>query len=59
MPIAPITDWGEAIRTALAGALALFLTGIPRIIGFLIILLIGWSYPSGSGPRLYDYRPEE
>lgn len=42
MPIAPISDWGEAIRTSLAGALALFLTGIPRIIGFLLILLIGW-----------------
>jgi len=42
MPMAPITDWGEAIRTALAGALALFLTGIPRIIGFLLILVIGW-----------------
>ena len=42
MPIAPITDWGEAIRTSLAGALALFLSGIPRIIGFLLILLIGW-----------------
>src|SRR5215212_4762523 len=42
MPIAPITDWGEAIRTALAGALALLLSGIPRIIGFLLILLIGW-----------------
>jgi len=42
MPIAPITDWSEAIRTALAGALALLLTGIPRIIGFLLILLIGW-----------------
>src|SRR5215212_7987362 len=42
MPIAPITDWGEAIRTALAGALALLLAGIPRIIGFLLILLIGW-----------------
>jgi hypothetical protein len=42
MPIAPITDWGEAIRTSLAAALALFLAGIPRIIGFLLILLIGW-----------------
>lgn len=42
MPIVPISDWGEAIRTALAGALALLLTGIPRIIGFLLILLIGW-----------------
>jgi hypothetical protein len=29
MPIAPISDWGEAIRTSLAGALALFLTGTP------------------------------
>jgi len=42
MPIAPFTDWGEAIRASLAGALALLLAGIPRIIGFLLILLIGW-----------------
>jgi hypothetical protein len=42
MPIVPISDWGEAIRTSLAGALALFLAGIPRVIGFLLILLIGW-----------------
>jgi Conserved TM helix len=46
MPIAPITDWGEAIRTALAAALALFLAGIPRVIGFLLILLIGWFISS-------------
>lgn len=31
MPIVPMSDWGEAIRTALAGALTLFLAGIPRI----------------------------
>jgi hypothetical protein len=42
MPITPFTDWGDAIRTSLAGALALLLGGIPRIIGFLLILLIGW-----------------
>ena len=42
MPIGPMTDWAEALRTSVAGALALFLTGIPRIIGFLLILLIGW-----------------
>src|SRR5687767_7452860 len=42
MPITPFTDWGDAIRTSLAGALALLLSGIPRIIGFLLILLIGW-----------------
>lgn len=38
----PINEWGEALRASLAGALALFLAGIPRVIGFLIILLIGW-----------------
>lgn len=42
MPTEPITDWGEAIRTSLTSALALFMTGIPRIIGFLLILIIGW-----------------
>ena len=42
MPVQPITDWGEAIMTSLAAALAIFLAAIPKIIGFLIILLIGW-----------------
>jgi hypothetical protein len=42
MPVQPITDWGEALWASLTGALALFLTGIPRVIGFLLILLIGW-----------------
>jgi hypothetical protein len=42
MPNQPITDWGEALWASLTGALALFLTGIPRVIGFLLILLIGW-----------------
>ena len=42
MPITPFADWGDAIRASLAGALALLFAGIPRIIGFLIILAIGW-----------------
>jgi hypothetical protein len=42
MPMTPFGDWGEAIRSSLATALALFLTGIPRVIGFLLILIIGW-----------------
>src|ERR671923_124876 len=42
MPIQPIRDWGEAILTSLAAALAIFLAAIPQIIGFLVILLIGW-----------------
>jgi hypothetical protein len=42
MPIAPITDIGVAVTTSIAAALALLLSGIPKIIGFAIILIIGW-----------------
>jgi hypothetical protein len=37
-----INTWGEALTTSLAAALGLFLGAIPRIIGFLVILIIGW-----------------
>ena len=37
-----ITNWGAAIFTALANALNLLLEFIPKLIGFLVILLIGW-----------------
>jgi len=40
--VTTINDWGQAIMTSVAGALALFLMAIPRIIGFLVIILIGW-----------------
>jgi hypothetical protein len=42
MPINKIEDWGEAMMTSLTGALMLFLAAIPKIIGFLLILLVGW-----------------
>ena len=41
MPV-PIRDWGEAITTSMAQALSLLLAAIPRIIGFIIIVAIGW-----------------
>jgi hypothetical protein len=37
-----VTSWGEAVMTSGAAALAMFLGAIPRVIGFLLILLIGW-----------------
>jgi hypothetical protein len=37
-----INAWGAALTTSLATALSLFLGAIPRIIGFLLILIIGW-----------------
>lgn len=37
-----INSWGAALMASLATALSLFLGAIPRIIGFLVILIIGW-----------------
>src|SRR5947207_11141406 len=45
MPVV-VTNWGDAILTALANALNLVLTFIPKFIGFLLILLIGWIIAS-------------
>src|SRR5437764_3242587 len=46
MPAAPVTSWGEAILTSLAAALARFLGAIPKVLGFLVILIIGWIVAS-------------
>ncbi|HSL30255.1 MAG TPA: hypothetical protein VK900_13735 [Anaerolineales bacterium] len=37
-----VTDWGTAVMTSLTAALSLFLAAIPRIIGFLVIIIVGW-----------------
>jgi small-conductance mechanosensitive channel len=37
-----VTDFGTAMMTSLTGALALFFAAIPRIIGFVLIIVIGW-----------------
>src|SRR5262249_45203489 len=42
----PVRDWGDAIFTSITQALALFLAAIPRIIGFVVILAIGWLVAS-------------
>jgi hypothetical protein len=39
-------DWGTALMTSVAGALALFLAAVPRVIGFVLILLVGWVIAS-------------
>jgi hypothetical protein len=41
-----VTDWGQAIVTSVASALALLLGAIPKIIGFAVILIIGWIIAS-------------
>jgi hypothetical protein len=45
MPVV-VTNWGEAILTALANALNLLLTFVPKFLGFLVILLVGWIVAS-------------
>ncbi|HEX3246542.1 MAG TPA: small-conductance mechanosensitive ion channel [Chloroflexota bacterium] len=42
MPSATVSTWGEAVMTSAVAALALFLGAIPKILGFLVILIIGW-----------------
>lgn len=37
-----INAWGAALAASLTTALSLFMAAIPRIIGFLVILVIGW-----------------
>jgi hypothetical protein len=37
-----ITDWGSAMMTSLAAAMAMFLSAIPKIIGFAVILIVAW-----------------
>lgn len=37
-----ITEWGAALMTSLAGAMALLFQAIPKLIGFTVILIIGW-----------------
>ncbi len=41
MPVV-VTNWAQAIFTALTNALNLLLEFIPKLIGFLVILLVGW-----------------
>jgi hypothetical protein len=44
--VTPVRDMGEAVRASLANALAMFLSAIPRIIGFVVVLIIGWIIAS-------------
>jgi hypothetical protein len=45
MPTA-ITDWSTAMMTSLGAAMAMFLSAIPKIIGFAVILIVGWLLSS-------------
>ncbi|MGQ0600355.1 MAG: mechanosensitive ion channel family protein [Anaerolineales bacterium] len=41
-----LNEWGGAVIASLTAALTVFLAAIPRIFGFLLILIIGWFISS-------------
>ena len=41
-----ITEWSSALMTSLAAAMALFFSAIPKVLGFLVILIAGWFIAS-------------
>lgn len=45
MPV-QVTEWSEAFLTSMAAAMALFFSAIPKILGFLLILFVGWFIAS-------------
>src|SRR5919112_2484688 len=44
--VAPVSDMGEAVQASLANALGMFMAAIPRIIGFAVVLIVGWCLAS-------------
>ncbi|MDQ3059263.1 MAG: small-conductance mechanosensitive ion channel [Pseudomonadota bacterium] len=41
-----ITEWSTALMTSLAAAMALFFSAIPKILGFVVIVIVGWLVAS-------------
>jgi hypothetical protein len=41
-----ITEWSAALMTSMAAALAMFFSAIPKILGFLVIVIVGWLLAS-------------
>jgi hypothetical protein len=44
--IPAITDWSQAMMTSLAAALAMFFAAIPKLLAFIVILVVGWFLAS-------------
>lgn len=41
-----VTNWSGALMASVAGALAMFMSALPRILGFAVILIAGWFIAS-------------
>ena len=41
-----ITEWSTALMSSLTAAMALFFSAIPKVLGFLVIVVVGWLVAS-------------
>jgi hypothetical protein len=41
-----ITEWSAALMTSMAAAMAMFFSAIPKVLGFLVIVIVGWFIAS-------------
>ncbi len=41
-----VTEWSDAIMTSLSQAMAMLFSAVPKILGFAVILLVGWLIAS-------------
>jgi hypothetical protein len=46
MPVTTFSSWTDALLASLAGAMAIFFAAIPKLIGFVLIIIIGWLVAS-------------
>lgn len=46
MPVTTFSNWSDALLGSLAGAMAIFFAAIPKVIGFVVIIVIGWLVAS-------------
>ena len=45
MPV-QVTEWSDAMFTSFAAAMALFFSAIPKVLGFVLIIVLGWFVAS-------------
>ena len=46
MSVATFSNWSDTMMASLAGAMAIFFAAIPKVIGFVVIIVIGWLVAS-------------
>ena len=46
MPVTTFSNWSDALLGSLAGAMSIFFAAIPKVIGFVVIIVIGWLVAS-------------